>query len=65
MDTVYLIWLLNDDIEPMVVGIATNKEKANAMRNKLASTDGFEFNDYEIVEMKSNTVIINDIEYKF
>lgn len=65
MDTVYLIWLLNDDIEPMVVGIATNKEKANAMRNKLASTDGFEFNDYEIVEMKSNTVIINDIKYKF
>lgn len=65
MDTVYLIWLLNDDIEPMVVGIATNKEKANAMQNKLASTDGFEFNDYEIVEMKSNTVIINDIEYKF
>ena len=65
MDTVYLIWLLNDDIEPMVVGVATDKEKADAMRDKLASTDGFEFNDYEIVEMKSDTVIINDVEYGF
>lgn len=46
----------------MVVGIATNKEKANAMRDKLASTDGFEFNDYE---MKSDTVIIDDVEYNF
>ena len=65
MNKVYLIWLSNDDIEPMVVGIATNEEKANAMRDKLASTDGFEFNDYEIVEMKSDTVIIDDVEYKF
>ena len=65
MNKVYLIWLSNDDIEPMVVGIATNKEKANAMRDKLASTDGFEFNDYEIVETKSDTVIIDNIEYKF
>ena len=24
-----------------------------------------EFNDYEIVEMKSDTVIIDDVEYKF
>ena len=65
MNKVYLIWLSNDDIEPMVVGIATNEEKANAMRDKLASTDGFEFNDYEIVEMKSDTVILDDVEYKF
>ena len=65
MNKVYLIWLSNDDIEPMVVGIATNEEKANAMRDKLASTDGFEFNDCEIVEMKSDTVIIDDVEYKF
>lgn len=36
MNKVYLIWLSNDDIEPMVVGIATNEEKANAMRDKLA-----------------------------
>lgn len=49
----------------MVVGIATNKEKANAMRDKLASTDGFKFNYYEIVEMKSDAVIIDNIEYKF
>ena len=65
MNKVYLIQLLNDDIEPKVVGIATNKEKANAMRDNLASTDGFEFNDYEIVEMKSDTVIIDDVEYNF
>ena len=64
MNKVYLIWLLNDNID-MVVGIATNKEKANAMRDKLASTDGFEFNDYEIVEMKFDTVIIDNIEYRF
>ena len=65
MNKVYLIWMSNDDIEPMVVGVATNKEKANTMRDKLASTDGFEFNDYEIVETKSDTVIIDNIEYKF
>lgn len=65
MNKVYLIWLSNDDIEPVVVGIATNKEKANAMRNKLASTDGFKFNYYEIVEMKSDIVIIDGVEYKF
>ena len=65
MNKVYLIWLSNDDFEPMVVGIATNKEKANAMRDKLASTDGFKFNYYEIVEMKSDAVIIDNIEYKF
>ena len=65
MNKVYLIWLSNDDIEPMVVGIATNKEKADAMRDKLASTDGFEFNDYKIVKMKSDAVIIDNIEYKF
>ena len=33
MNKVYLIQLLNDDIEPMVVGIATNKEKANWCQN--------------------------------
>ena len=43
---VYLIWLINDDVDPMVVGIATSEDKANSMRDKLASTDGFEFNDY-------------------
>lgn len=35
------------------------------MRDKLASTDGFEFNDYEIIEMNADTVIIDDVEYRF
>lgn len=62
---VYLIWLINDDVDPMVVGIATSEDKANSMRDKLASTDGFEFNDYEIIEMNADTVIIDDVEYRF
>lgn len=37
----------------------------NSMRDKLASTDGFEFNDYEIIEMNADTVIIDDVEYRF
>ena len=57
--------MIGSSFDRTVVGIATNEEKANAMRDKLASTDGFEFNDYEIVEMKSDTVIIDDVEYKF
>lgn len=32
---VYLIWLINDDVDPMVVGIATSEDKANSMRDKI------------------------------
>ena len=66
METVYSIWLLNDDIEPMVVGVATNKEKADCMVKKLMeTTDGVEFCDFKIIALKTNTVIIDDVEYRF
>lgn len=33
--------------------------------NQKMLKDGFEFNDYEIIEMNADTVIIDDVEYRF
>ena len=62
---IYLIWLECDDIDPMLVGVATNKNIAKEMRDKLVSTDGFEYCEYNIIPMKLNTVTIDDVDYKF
>lgn len=62
---VYLIWLECDDIDSMLVGVATDENKAKEMRDKLVSTDGFECCEYNIVPMKLNTVTINDVDYNF
>lgn len=61
----YAVWVLSDDFDDILVGIATNKEKANAMRNKLLNTEGFEHCECEIVEMKVDTMTINDFDYTF
>ena len=65
MKKCFLIWLLNDDIEPMVVGVADTMAKAVLMVAKLEGTDGFENCEYDIKEFKRNTVTINDIDYTF
>lgn len=61
----YTVWVLNDDFDDMLVGIATNKEKANEMKNKLLNTEGFEYCECKIVEMKVDTMTINDFDYTF
>lgn len=65
MGYVYLVWLVPDDEASMLVGVADTKEKAEAMKEKLEGTDGFESCDYEIIEFKRNTVTIDDVDYTF
>ena len=61
--TVYLIWLMNDDTEPMLVGVADTMAKAILMQNKLQET--FDMCEYDIQEFKRNTVTIDDVDYTF
>ena len=61
--TVYLIWLMVDDREPMLVGVADTMDKAVLMRSKLEETR--DKCGYCIQEFKKNTVTINEIDYTF
>ena len=62
---IYLIWLMSDDVEPMLVGVADTMAKAVLMQAKLEETDGLEYYNYDIQEFKRNTVTINDVDYTF
>lgn len=61
--TVCLIWLMTDDIGPILVGVADTMAKAVLMRSKLEET--FDTCEYEIQEFKRNTVTIDDVDYTF
>lgn len=61
--TVYLIWLWNDDIDPILVGVADTMAKAVLMQSKLEET--FDTCEYDIQEFKRNTVTIDDVDYTF
>ena len=60
---VYLIWLMTDDTDPMLVGIADTMAKAVLMQSKLKET--FDTCEYDIQEFKRNTVTIDDVDYTF
>ena len=60
----YLIWLLCDDIEPMLVGVADTMEQAEKMKARLIE-DFEDIYEYNIQEFKRNTVTINDVDYTF
>ncbi len=62
---VWLVWLELDDIDSMIVGVATDENKANKMKNKLEETDVFEGRTYNIVPFKIDTLTINNVDYKF
>lgn len=62
---VYLIQLMSDDVEPMLVGVADTMAKAVLMQAKLQETDGFEYCNYDIQEFERNTVTIDDVDYTF
>lgn len=61
--TIYLIWLMTDDTEPMLVGVADTLAKAVLMQSKLEET--FDMWEYNIQEFKRNTVTIDDVDYTF
>ena len=61
--TVYLIWLMTDDTEPMLVGVADTMDKAVLMQSMLEET--FDLCEYNIQEFKRNTVTIDDVDYTF
>ena len=60
----YLIWSKCDDLDDMLVGVATTREKANQMIVKLEESfeDAF---DYEVIPFEKNQVTINDKKYHF
>lgn len=63
MEKIYLIWLMTDDTEPMLVGVADTMAKAVLMQNKLEET--FDTCEYDIQEFNRNTVTIDDVDYTF
>ena len=61
MNKVWTVWSANDDMEMMLVGIATTEEKAHRMEEELCKVfeDSFE---YVICSMEMDKLNINDEE---
>ena len=59
MKEVYLLYIQNDDIEPFLAGVATTKDKAKQMCDRLCQ---FSEDVYECVvePIEINTLILND-----
>ena len=64
MSKVWTIWSANDDMETLLVGIATSEEKAYEMRGKLEEEfeDAFE---YQVCCMETDKITINDTDIRF
>ncbi len=61
---IYLVWIGNDEMDDMLVGVADTREQANQMRAKLESVfeDAYE---YHIQPWITNQVTIDDIQYRY
>ena len=64
MNKVWTVWTVNDDMETLLVGIATTEEKAYKMKGKLEEQfeDAFE---YQICCMETDKLIIDNKDVKF
>ena len=64
MNNIYLVWMTNEDIEPMIIGVATTEEKAKKMIEKSKETfeDAFEYN---IQPWKEDVITIDDVKHEF
>ena len=64
MSKVWTVWSANDDMETLLVGIATTEEKAHKMRGKLEEEfeDAFE---YQVCCMETDKITINDTDIRF
>lgn len=64
MNKVYTVWSKSDDTESLLLGIATTKEKANEMTEKLYEVFENSF-EYVICSMELDKLNINDEEVGF
>ena len=64
MSKVWTVWTANDDMETLLVGIATSEEKAYEMRGRLEEEfeDAFE---YQVCCMETDKITINDTDIRF
>ena len=64
MSKVWTVWSANEDMETLLVGIATSEEKACEMRGKLEEEfeDAFE---YQVCCMETDKLNINDVDIRF
>ena len=64
MSKVWTVWTANDDMETLLVGIATSEEKAYEMRGRLEEEfeDAFE---YQVCCMETDKITINDTDIGF
>ena len=64
MSRVWTVWTANDDMETLLVGIATSEEKAYEMRGMLEEEfeDAFE---YQVCCMETDKMTINDTDIRF
>ena len=63
MDTVYLVWVICDDMEPGLIAVATSPDKADKVVEvcKLHFEDAFE---YKITTHQTNTFAIDEELFK-
>ena len=64
MNKVYTVWSKSDDTESLLLGIATTKEKAYEMTEKLCKVIGDSF-EYVIYDMEMDKLNINNEEIIF
>lgn len=64
MNKIWTVWSVNDDMDTMLVGVATTEEKAHEMRGRLEEEfeDAFE---YQVCCTETDTLVIDDKEIKF
>ena len=64
MSKVWTVWSVNDDMETLLVGIATSEEKAYKMRGRLEEEfeDAFE---YQVCCIETDKLIIDDKYIRF
>lgn len=60
----WLLWISNDNVEPLLVGAATSEKNAALMKQRLIDEFG-DIAEYSITNIMSDTLIINDKEIKF
>lgn len=64
MDKVWTVWIDNEDINTMLVGIATTKEKGYKMADKLKEQYGGDY-EYMVFEKNVDSLCIYDNRFNF
>lgn len=64
MKEVWTVWTANDDMETLLVGIATNEKKAYEMREKLEK-ELANAHEIQVCKMETDRLDINDTVVQF